>query len=804
MFLTKTRQDSDKVNTGQSRAAAYAGLFLLSLALLMIEIVYSRTARVSFGYEYQLLVISLAISGLGLGGIPVFYLFKRLNQRFNLWLAPLALVFAVSLPLPFLTVNSLGVEYAANNVGTELTYFGVSTATMTQFSLAVFGVYFVAGVLIAAFLSHYGERVSSVYALNLTGSAAGALAVVPLMNLFGTETTVVIIYAVALTAAALFAARSGLKPLLIGALVVVSLITVGLLGRYAPALRAGGTDSKAVVSASNSFSQIDVFRVDPTTLAKGLSASFGEAIKPSVKAYSLVYDRKLKTNAIVYANLADVKYLTFDLFYFPYYLKPRSDVLIIGAGGGVDVARARLAESRTIDAVEVNPLMIDIARNRLKTKAFDGANVRLHVGEARNFVTGSKTLYDLIFLSNTGGFGGRSVNSNYYPDNYLHTTEAYDTYLNHLGLNGILAVSNKDMVVREFVGVGIAALARKGISAAHHVALLSGHGYSVVLLKPAGFSRQEERLIAKKAAHLNFSAEFPATLPADAVMGAHITDDKPFLSDKTSLVQILSARPAKSEAAAPVTLPGAIALPTTNAGGTSEADGFLAIRFLAWLGVAGLAGVLLLLALPPLFPAVRAARQSLNLLLLLGYFVSLGLGFIVFQVVMLQRAFLFIGNPSYSLVLVLASFLLFGGLGSLVTARLKPERFRLAVVCAGGAVTVFLLVYSYLLNRLFVDLIYLSPAGRAPLLVLLLAGPCWLAGLLFPIGLKMTNAFTGKLIPWMWSINGVAVVLGGAVAALLSFFYGFRITLGAAAGFYLIAAILFAGIRNMSLRSFTE
>ncbi len=770
----------------------------------MIEIVYSRTARVSFGYEYQLLVISLAISGLGLGGIPVYYLFKRVNQSFNRWLSPLALVFTASLPLPFLTVNSLGVEYAAKNVGNELTYFGVSTATMTQFSLAVFAVYFVAGVLIAAFLSHYSERVSSVYAVNLVGSAVGALAVIPLMNLFGMETTIVIIYAVAAAAALLFVSRAGLKPVLMAALIIVVLLSIGLLARTAPALRAGGRDSKAVISASNSFSQIDVFRVDPTSLAKGLSASFGEAIKPSVHAYSLVYDRKLKTNAIVYTNLADVKYLTYDLFYFPYYLKPRSDVLIIGAGGGVDVARASLADSRTIDAVEVNPLMIDIARNRLRTKAFDAPNVRLHVGEARNFVTGSKRPYDLIFLSNTGGFGGRSVNSNYYPDNYLHTKEAYVTYLKHLRQNGILAVSNKDMVVREFVGVGIAALGQQGIAAAHHVALLAGHGYSVVLFKPAGFSRQEERLIAKKAARLNFSAEFPASLPADAIMGASLTDDKPFLSDRTSLLQILSSPPTKSEAMAPATLPGAVALPTTNAGGTGEADGYLAIRFLAWLGGLGLAVVLLLLAAPPLSSGIRGTRQSLNVLLSLGYFVALGLGFIVFQMVMLQRAFLFIGNPSYSMVLVLASFLLFGGLGSLATAKIKPERFRFAIGIAGGASAACLLVYSYSLNRLFVDLIYLSPAVRAPLLVLLLAVPCWLAGLMFPIGLKLTNSLTEQLIPLMWSINGVAIVLGGATAALLAFFYGFRITLGAGAGFYLAAVFLFIGVKTKSLRSFTE
>lgn len=777
------------------KLATYTGLFVFSLSLLMAEIVYSRTAKIAFGYEYQLLVISLAISGIGFGGIPVFFFLKKINARFDRILVSLALIYSISIPIPFITVNSLGVTYAVSNVGEQLTYFGVTLATMGKFFAAVFFVYFLAGMLIASFLSHDHDRIPFVYFLNLAGAAIGAFAVVPLLDLFGNETTVVIIYVISLVPVLIFAFQGRLRRFYVAGVLGFVVLSSVALGYFAPMLRVGGVDKSATVATSNSISQIDVYQVDPLRMAKGLSSLYNELVRPNISAYNMIYDRKLKTNAIVYSRLSDTQYLTYDLFYFPYLLKKQSEVLIIGAGGGVDVVRARLAHSKQITALEVNPLMVDIARNRLKSKAFDDSSVNLVIGEGRNFISQSRGKFDLIFLSNTGGFGGQSVNSRYYPENYLHTEEAYVAYLDHLSKDGILAVSNKDVVVKDLMGVGIGALKRKGIEAEDHVVLVEAGGLSVVMFKPAGFSKQEKTIIIKNARRHNFMASFPSLPSTETGLTTHLTDDNPFLASQKTIEQIFNPDSLSAGQPDSYSLYGAVGVSQTQTGKTSDGDGLLALRILLAIALFGLLVSLVLLLPPPFFRSVRAKKRSWQVLGLLGYNMFLGLGFIGFEMVMLQRSFLFIAHPTYSVAVVLFSFLFFGGLGSLATQKIDAARFKVSVAAIVTLLSLVMFSYAYLLNRIFIDLLYLSLAIRIPLFIALLAVPCFLTGTLFPLGLRTADMISEELIPWIWSVNGLAIVLGGAIGALGSFFIGFRFVMGVAAGFYVIALIIYLSLK---------
>ena len=55
------------------------------------------------------------------------------------------------------------------------------------------------------------------------------------------------------------------------------------------------------------------------------------------------------------------------------------------------------------------------------------------------------------------------------------------------------------------------------------------------------------------------------------------------------------------------------------------------------------------------------------------YFAALGLGFIFFEITMIQRLVLYLGYPTYSLTVTLASLLVFTGLGALLSHRLAPS-----------------------------------------------------------------------------------------------------------------------------------
>ena len=58
------------------------------------------------------------------------------------------------------------------------------------------------------------------------------------------------------------------------------------------------------------------------------------------------------------------------------------------------------------------------------------------------------------------------------------------------------------------------------------------------------------------------------------------------------------------------------------------------------------------------------------------YFACLGLGFMFFEITLIQRLTLFLGYPTYSLTVVLFSFLFFAGLGSRWSGRLLKGGVR--------------------------------------------------------------------------------------------------------------------------------
>ena len=95
-------------------------------------------------------------------------------------------------------------------------------------------------------------------------------------------------------------------------------------------------------------------------------------------------------------KLAYFDYLSSAL---PYHLLDQPGVLVLGAGGGADVLQALYHRASHIDAVELNPQVVDLVNREFAQ--FTGAlyerhGVSIYQREARGFVSGSETSYDLI------------------------------------------------------------------------------------------------------------------------------------------------------------------------------------------------------------------------------------------------------------------------------------------------------------------------------------------------------------------------------------------------------------------------
>ena len=91
-------------------------------------------------------------------------------------------------------------------------------------------------------------------------------------------------------------------------------------------------------------------------------------------------------------------YVRFAALGLAYTTKPRR-MLQVGLGGGVFARMMRgLAPEASIDAVEVEPVVVDVARRFFGLDELFGAHLRVHVEDAAAFVKRTRRQFDLVFL----------------------------------------------------------------------------------------------------------------------------------------------------------------------------------------------------------------------------------------------------------------------------------------------------------------------------------------------------------------------------------------------------------------------
>jgi hypothetical protein len=204
-------------------------------------------------------------------------------------------------------------------------------------------------------------------------------------------------------------------------------------------------------------------------------------------------------------------------------------------------------------------------------------------------------------------------------------------------------------------------------------------------------------------------------------------------------------------------------------------------------------------------PLFILKRQDLKTIgtgrrLWLLYFACLGLGYILVELVMVQRFILFLGHPTYAVTVVIFTMLSFSGIGSLVSGRLPiesmPQRLPqvLALVVAVLLATLLILppvtlafFHAGLPARILVALALVAPAG-------------FFMGMPFALAVRLVGRDSASAVPWMWGINGSASVLGSILAACLSMNLGFTTTYWTGVGAYLAALITAGGVASLLSR----
>ena len=489
--------------------------------------------------------------------------------------------------------------------------------------------------------------------------------------------------------------------------------------------------------------------------------------------------------------------------------RPRS-VLVLGAGGGLEILRARSLGATRIDAVELNPQVAGFLTHELRHYTgglVQQPGVALHLGDARGYLATNNDRYDLVQMSLVAGAGGGLGGLS---EDYLHTVEALGLYYERLAPGGFLSISRFVQVPPrdglKLIAAMIAALEANGVAEpGRRLLVIRGWQTMTMLAKSADVTAAEiARMRAFTERYAFDVAWFPAMprelanrynlLPEPwfydgtrALLGDEAeqfidsypfdirpaTDDRPYFQNFFRWPAFVEAWHARGR--------GGMALLETG-------YAVLAVTVLQAL----LAGILLIVV-PLLFIGRRVAAHGAQWRVL-GYFTAIGLAFLFMEIVFLQKLQLVVHHPTLALALVLAIFLLGAGAGSAWTSRLGGAEAHRSLIVAVSGIVLLGSLYAVVFDPLFAALGGWPFAARAGLASLLLAPLAFLMGIPFPLALRELD---DPLVPWAWGINGCASVVSPALATLLAIDFGLTPVLCISLVLYFVALALFPAEKHL-------
>lgn len=770
-------------------------IFLTSFSLITFEITLSRLLSVLLSYHYVFIVLSLTLLGLGGGGISI-HLLRPILSRVHgqsILLTFFASLYALAISFSILCLVELG-------------YLG----SILFYCLILFIPFLFAGMLLATIYSRFSEASARIYGMDLIGGAAGAIGIIPLLDLLGGINAGLLLGVVASVAALLFALAETEKGkrgwvLSTGSFLILSLLWgTNFAGIFLPALPIGDNPGKEIHDVLfRPSSQGKIIETRWSAFGRTDLVSFGKdadhmdlyidgtAGSPMFKFNGQLDDPDPAVNALKGS--------------FPGYLpflhlqdREKDHILIIGPGGGRDLLLARMAGFRKIIAVEVNRDQVDIVR---KYSAYNGGiyrdtkQVSIVIDEGRHFLRRQEERYDMILLSLPVTHTSRSLEGYALTESFLFTSESIHDYLEHLTEEGrLVVVGHNDAEILRLLSISLNTLNRRGIGIAEamkQIYILGSDLYPVFVLKKTPFEAAEVLLTFRAMAPFELEPKtsyFPFIGQTEMLNPALMR----LASGGFTLDHFIQLVKDRGYDISPVS-DNRPFFYKIERGIPSSVSLVFWLSILMWLFI---------LSVPFLFRGGRATqgkkdtRGEKGLTPIrwksIALFSMLGMGFMLSEISFIQKFTLFLGQPTFSLALLIFSLLGWAGLGSLWSGRFAPDRIRKGIVISSLTIVILLILYAFLLPPFLDQLLGLALPLRALIANLILAPLGFSMGLPFPLGIRSLKEMKMENhIPWMWGVNGSASVLGSAMTILIAISLGFTEALLVSAGCYLVVFLIF-------------
>ena len=818
----------------------YAGIFLVSAAMLFFEITLTRLFSVTQWYHFAFISVSVALLGLGASG--TWLALRPLNRQDRPFqkcrspeernraivarLAGIAALFSISILVAYLAINYVPFDsYRVALERRQLLYLAL-------YYPALILPFFFAGLCISMSLATWPGRANAVYAANLSGSAVGSLGVLVLVPLLGGAGAVISASVMGMLAAIIFtlgasasgresghASPNGRQDLFQGPLVrfVCLLLFVFLVVllvhppelftlRISPyktlSISLLFPEARLIFSRWNAFSRVDVVESAGIHSAPGLSLSFTGELPRQI---GLLVDGANLSPVTCIQGADDELFLEYMPTVLPYMLRPGARTLVIEPRGGLDVLTALRGGASSVVALESNPLVAEAVREQLSrcgAGVYDSQPVTVVFEEARSYLRRSTESFDVVLLSLTDTYQPVTSGAYSLSESYGYTLEAVLEYLRHLREDGILVVTRwvQSAPSEELRACTLLAeaLERAGSGdPTERVIAFRSWSTATLLAKRTPFRKEEIARLKDFCAERNYDLVYYRGMAATEANRYNVLPDAAHYDAFRKVLSGAERHDFLRQYPYEVSPPSddrpfffhyfkwaqtqSILRSLGRTWQPFGGSGFLILVALLILAVVlALALILLPLALRGTSVDSRSLSDSGSLKWTLLYFACLGLGYLFVEMPLLQQFILFLGQPTYSFSLVLFSVLLFSGLGSSLSARL-PLRPLLA------ALVIVVLAYPLLLSRLFALSIGWSLPLRLVVAVVSLGPLGFLLGVPLPGGIRLLEKRVPQLIPWAWAVNGCASVISSILAVMGAVTLGFSRVLAAGALAYLLA-----------------
>jgi hypothetical protein len=760
-------------------------VFTISAIIICFEIISTRISSVIFVQNYAFIVLSLAILGLGGGGVFFYYKTtkKTDNDSFYKGLSSYLVLAGASLILFITTITVLGI-----------------TNPFVYFFLLFFPFFFL-GMAYSLIFKTYSNKSFKIYASDLTGAATGAVISLLVFYLFNAPNAVLFL-AIILFGCAISHVKSSLsKNRLIGlsgVLIVLATILIvfgkrDLVGNV-PIGKYLEKDFYYVYEGMDVESNIIESKWSVNGRADLVEYGFQDQVKQLFvdgAAGSPMY--RFNGNIANHDKIINKLLLEFTTS-IPFLFLPdneKNNMLVIGPGGGKEILSGLLGGVKKITGVEVNSDFIEIVK---KYKDYNGGiytnfpNVNIIEAEGRHFVKQSTNNWDIILLALPSTKQLQSINNFAANENFLLTQEAIKDYLKVLTDKGqlIFTVHNRWELVRLMV-TSIYAFNELGINAENamnHFIVLGADYEPTIVIKKNAFSEDSIERIEKVLQILPKNFPKVTYLPYrwDKIES---TAENNFLKDiKEGRLSLESYISNYKYDISPVRDDSPYFYKVFRGVPDDYLNLFIAIIVLCIAVI-----VIPLIKIKDIKKNISQRKLLYNPLMI---FILTGFGFMIIEVSLFQKLILFLGVPTISLAVLLASLLVGMGIGSYTGGKILGNNPHKRIAIIAFAITVVGLVLFWYEQKFLTDMIVYGQFYRSLICFLLLVPFGFLLGIPFPTGIQILKQVgLDNFIPWLYGVNGMLTVLGSVTAVILSMLFGFTFTFTAGLAVYFILFLMF-------------